>query len=135
LFGEGFGTRQTGFDNPLRNAPILDNQWLNNMLDVGYVGFFLWVWLFVRAGRRLTREARWADDEGDQWLFAGLAAMVIALPFGMLTFDANSFTQVPFVFWIVLGLSAVLIRVSERTRSVTPSGRGQAPHGPAWAEP
>ena len=135
LFGEGFGTRQTGFDNPLRNAPILDNQWLNNMLDIGYIGFALWVWLFVRAGRRLTREARWADDEGDQWLFAGLAAMVIALPFGMLTFDANSFTQVPFVFWIVLGLSAILIRVSERARSVRSSGRGQAPHGPAWAEP
>jgi hypothetical protein len=49
LFGEGFGTRQTGFNNPLRNAPILDNQWLNNLLDVGYIGFFLWVWLFVRA--------------------------------------------------------------------------------------
>ena len=117
LFGEGFGTRQTGFNNPLRNAPILDNQWLNNLLDVGYIGFFLWVWLFVRAARRLSREARWADDEGDQWLFAGLAAIMVALPIGMLTFDANSFTQVPFVFWIVLGLSAILIRVSERARS------------------
>jgi hypothetical protein len=29
--------------------------------------------------------------------------MMVALPIGMLTFDANSFTQVPFVFWIVLG--------------------------------
>ena len=113
MFGEGFGTRLTGFNTPKRNAPILDNQWLNNLLDVGYIGFFLWVWLFVRAVRRLSREARGADDEGDQWLFAGLAATMVALPFGMLTFDANSFTQVPFLFWIVLGLSAVLIRESE----------------------
>jgi hypothetical protein len=135
FFGEGFGTRLTGFNTPKRNAPILDNQWLNNLLDVGYIGFFLWVWLFVRAVRRLCREARWADDEGDQWLFAGLAAMMVALPIGMLTFDANSFVQVPFLFWIVLGLSAVLIRVSEHARRVTQSGNGQAPHGPAWAEP
>jgi hypothetical protein len=135
LFGEGFGTRLAGFTNPKRNAPILDNQWLNNLLDVGYIGFGLWVWLFLRAVRRLSREARWADDEGDQWLFAGLTASMVALPLGMLTFDANSFIQVPFLFWIVLGLSAILIRVSEEARSVKQRGKGQAPHGPAWARP
>ncbi len=75
FFGEGFGTRLTGFNTPKRNAPILDNQWLNNLLDVGYIGFSLWVWLFVRAVRRLFRESRGADDEGDQWLFAGLTAI------------------------------------------------------------
>ena len=107
LFGEGVGTRITGFNSPLRNAPILDNQWLNNLLDVGYIGFFLWVWLFVRAVRRLLREARSATTRATRWLFAGLAATMVALPVGMLTFDAYGFTQVPFVFWIVLGLSAV----------------------------
>ena len=124
LFGEGFGTRITGFNTPKRNAPILDNQWLNNLLDVGYIGFFLWVWLFARAVRRLFREARWADDEGDQWLFAGLAATMFALPIGMLTFDSNSFVQVPFLFWIILGLSAVLIR-ERRARSASHADRAR----------
>ena len=91
------------------------------------------MWLFVRAVRRLSREARWAEDEGDRRLFVGLAATMVALPIGMLTFDANSFIQVPFLFWIVLGLSAVLIRESELARRVTPIGNGQAPHEPAWA--
>ena len=135
LFGEGFGTRLTGFNTPKRNAPILDNQWLNNLLDVGYIGFSLWVWLFARAVRRLFRESRGANDEGDQWLFAGLTATMFALPVGMLTFDANSFVQVPFLFWIILGLSAVLIRESDLARRVRPSGNGRALRGLAAAEP
>ena len=60
---------------------------------------------------------------------------MVALPVGMLTFDANSFVQVPFMFWIMLGLSAVLIRESDLARRVRPSGNGRAPRGPAWAEP
>jgi hypothetical protein len=134
LFGEGVGTRLTGFNTPRRNAPILDNQWLNNLLDVGYVGFGIWVWLFVRAGRRLFREARLADDEGDQWLFACLAATMVALPIGMLTFDAYGFTQVAFLFWITLGLSAVLIHEREFARRVTPIGTGRVLRAPAWGE-
>ena len=31
ILGQGLGTRQTGEDNPLRNAPILDNQWLGTV--------------------------------------------------------------------------------------------------------
>jgi O-antigen ligase len=121
LFGEGFGTRITGFNTPQRNAPILDNQWLNNLLDVGYIGFFLWVWLFVRAVRRLVRESRSAGDEGDQWLFAAFAAALVAFPIGMLTFDAFGFTQVFFLFWIMLGLSATLIRESASRPTLAPA--------------
>jgi O-antigen ligase len=121
LFGEGLGTRITGFDVPLaiRNAPILDNQWLNNLLDVGYVGLFLWLWLFVRAIRRLMRESRNARDDDDAWLFAGLAAAMTAFPIGMLTFDAYGFTQVFFVFWILLGLSAAMLMIVSRERQST----------------
>ena len=109
FFGEGLGTRITGFDVIQRNAPILDNQWLNNLLDVGYIGFALWIWLFVRAIRMLLRRARVASDDPDEWLFLGLAASILALAVGMLTFDAFSFTQVFFVFWILLGLSAAVL--------------------------
>ena len=96
--------------------PILDNQWLNNLLDVGYLGLGLWLWLFVRAIRRLIRESRRASTNADEWLFAGLAAAVTAFPIGMLTFDAFGFTQVFFVFWIILGLSAAMITIVARER-------------------
>jgi polysaccharide biosynthesis protein PslJ len=118
FFGEGLGTRITGFDSPDRNAPILDNQWLNNLLDVGFVGFGLWVWLFVRSIRLLLRRARESSGDGDEWLFLGLASSILALAVGMLTFDAFSFTQVSFIFWILLGLVAALLSESSRTTSI-----------------
>src|SRR5262249_14780623 len=113
LFGEGYGTRIAGFDEPNRNAPILDNQWLNTALDVGFVGVALWIWLFARACRTLVRAARTNKAKnGDDWMLIGLAASVTAFAVGMFTFDAFGFTQVFFIFWILLGLSAALIRIS-----------------------
>ena len=112
VFGEGYGTRITGFDSPDRNAPILDDQWLNNVLDVGFVGVAAWVWLMVRACRKLFRASRTAEEVGDSWLFAALGASVTGFAVGMLTFDAFSFTQAAFIFWIVLGLSAALLKIA-----------------------
>ncbi len=109
FFGEGLGTRLTGFDTKNRNAPILDNQWLNNLLDVGYIGFALWIWLFFRSVRLLLRRARDSHGDGDEWLFLGLAAAILSFGVGMLTFDAFSYAQVYFIFWILLGLSAALL--------------------------
>jgi hypothetical protein len=108
-FGEGYGTRITGFDTPNRNAPILDNEWLDIVLDTGFAGALLWIWLIVRAVRRLTRAARESDGDGDDWLYIGLAASVAAFAVGMLTFDAFGFTQFAFLFWILLALSAALL--------------------------
>jgi len=111
VFGEGYGTRITGFDSPDRNAPILDDQWLNNVLDVGFVGVAAWFWLIARASRKLFRASRTAEEVGDSWLFAALGASVSSFAVGMLTFDAFSFTQAAFIFWIVLGLSAAFLKL------------------------
>lgn len=112
VFGEGYGTRITGFDSPDRNAPILDNQWLNNVLDIGFVGLAAWAWLMVRACVKLFGASRREKEVRDGWLFAALGASVASFAVGMLTFDAFSFTQAAFIFWIVLGLSAALLRIS-----------------------
>lgn len=113
LFGEGLGTRIAGFNEKNRNAPILDDQWLNNLLDVGYIGFGLWIWLFVRAVTMLLRRSRQSpNDDPDSWLYLALAASILAFAVGMLTFDAFGFTQIFFVFWILLGLSAAVIAQS-----------------------
>ena len=117
IFGEGLGTRVTGFGrNTFRNAPILDNQWLNTTLELGYVGAAFWLWLFVRSVRRLCRASRESED-GDDWLFAGLAASITGFGVGMLTFDAFGFTQITFVFWILLGLSAAMLRINDEMRA------------------
>jgi polysaccharide biosynthesis protein PslJ len=113
LFGEGYGTRISGFDELDRNAPILDDQWLNNALDVGFIGLAAWGWLMARAVRRLFRASRAAAHENDDWLFAALAASVASFAVGMFTFDAFSFTQVTFIFWVLLGLSAARLRISD----------------------
>jgi polysaccharide biosynthesis protein PslJ len=108
LFGQGLGTRQTGFNNPLRNAPILDNQWLTNFLDIGLVGVVGWALLIGSSVRRLTRLSR-SQSGTDGWLAVGYSASIVGFAVGMFTYDSMSFTQEAFVFWILLGLSSSLL--------------------------
>ena len=130
VFGEGYGTRITGFDSPDRNAPILDNQWLNNVVDIGFAGLAAWVWLMVRACRKLFAASRTAKEVRDSWLFAALGASIASFAVGMLTFDAFSFTQAAFIFWIVLGLSAALLKIS--ARSLVAGAPAFGPRPLAW---
>ena len=117
VLGQGFATRQTGFDNPLRNAPILDNQWLGLLLEMGIVGVVGWAALFVGSARRLGRAARRrAGPEG--WLAAGLAASITGFAVAMFTFDGFAFSQATFVFWILISLSGSLL-LSEREEAVS----------------
>jgi polysaccharide biosynthesis protein PslJ len=108
IFGQGFATRQTGFDNPLRNAPILDNQWLGLLLELGIVGVVGWAALFFGSARRLGRAARRRAGP-DGWLAAGLAASIVGFGIAMFTFDGFAFSQATFVFWILISLSGCLL--------------------------
>ena len=103
LFGEGFGTRISS--GPDANAPILDDQWLGTLLEVGAFGFCAFIWLFVRPLRRLFREAK-RDTSERGWLLTALAASVAAFATGMLTYDALAFIQVTFLLFIMLALAA-----------------------------
>jgi hypothetical protein len=105
LLGQGFGTRQTGFDNPHRNAPILDNQWLSLILELGYIAVAGWAALFFGAVRGLGRSSRRRAGP-DGWLPAGLAAAIAGFGIGMFTYDSLVFVQMSFVFWILVALSA-----------------------------
>jgi hypothetical protein len=109
VVGEGMGTRIVGFQVANRNAYILDDQWLGTLLDVGALGVCAYLWLFLRAVRRCGRAAK--EDRSERgWLLTGLAAAMAAFAVGMVTYDAFSFIQVTFLFWIMLSLSAVLLR-------------------------
>jgi polysaccharide biosynthesis protein PslJ len=112
LFGQGLGTRLTSADDPQVNALILDNQWLGSLLELGALGFFALVWLFVRAIRRLGRHAR-SNDEPHGWLLSALCAAIAAYAIGMFTYDAFSFVQVTLLLFVMLGLSGPALRLAE----------------------
>jgi O-Antigen ligase len=113
LLGQGLGTRQTGFNNPLRNAPILDDQWLGLLLELGLVGLVGWAWLILRSVRKLAATSRTRDGP-DGWLPAAFAASIAGFAIGMFTYDSLAFVQETFIFWVVVALSASLVLAESR---------------------
>jgi hypothetical protein len=111
--GYGFGTRITEPANPKNNALILDDQWLGMLLEVGLLGTLAFLWLMLRSVRRLGRAAR-SDDSEHGWLLAGLAASILSLGIGMITFDAFGFTQVTFLLFVMIGLSVPALRFAKQ---------------------
>jgi hypothetical protein len=121
VFGEGIGTRV--IEGPNANALLLDDQWLGILLETGIVGLLGLLWLFLRFVRRAAQTA--TTDRSDRgWLAAALAASASAYGVGMLTYDAFSFVQVTFLFFVLLGLGAAVLP------SKAPLG-AQLPE-PAW---
>ena len=116
VVGYGYGTLKV--DGPDANARILDNQWLSSLLNIGLVGVFALVWLFIRFVRGVGRRAL-QDRSDDGWLFVALVASVVAFGVGMFTFDAFAFTQVTFVFFVLLALGSALALAPDPVR--TPS--------------
>lgn len=116
LLGQGLGTRQTGRDNPLRNAPVLDNQWLGTFLDIGLLGIAGWVWLIVRSVRGLGRIARTRGSPVGL-LAAGLVASITGFAVAMFTYDSLAFVQETFVLWVLMALGASLIAVHPVTEA------------------
>jgi hypothetical protein len=112
LFGIGFGTRIVGFDNKFNNARILDDQWLATLLEIGIVGALAWLWMFVRAIRRLASAAR-RDTSAEGWLYVALAGSLGGFAIGMFTYDAFGFIQITFVFFFLLALVSVLLEALE----------------------
>jgi hypothetical protein len=119
ILGQGVGTRQTGADNPLRNAPILDNQWLGLFLDVGLLGVFAWLWLIIRVDRLLGRIAR-SRGSPEGLLAAGFVASITGFAVAMLTYDSLAFIQETFILWVLLALAATLAAVHPENEASSP---------------
>lgn len=125
ILGQGFGTRIV--DAERANALILDNQWLHSLLETGAAGAVALGWLFVRAARRLGREAR-RDVSARGWLLTAVLASVLAFAVGMLFYDAFSFIQVTFLLFILLGLGAALLSTRALAGASTNPRDGLGPH-------
>jgi polysaccharide biosynthesis protein PslJ len=111
-FGQGVGTRITERINPKWNAPILDDQWLGQLLETGALGFFSLIWLFRRSVRRLSKASKRADSDHG-WLMAGLGAAITAFAIGMFTYDAWGFAQVGVMAFVLMGIGAAAVRLTD----------------------
>jgi hypothetical protein len=107
LLGIGYATRIVV--GPGTNARLLDDQWLDTLLETGWAGYLAWIWLFGRSVRRLARRASAEGDTPDGWLLTGFAGSIAAFAVTMGFYDALSFVQNVFIFFIIIALAAVLL--------------------------
>jgi hypothetical protein len=132
LVGIGYGTRVVGFLTKGDNSIILDNQWLDTLLETGVLGVLAWLSLFVLAIRRLSKRAKLERDTREGWLPVALTASVSSFMVAMFFYDAFSFVQGIFLAFAILALSSVLLRLPANVASEAPAGRRErAPRGPA----
>jgi O-antigen ligase len=110
ILGEGFGTRVPKADEyvAVPNGPILDDQWLGIVLETGVVGTFVFGWLIVRFLRRAGSAGK-HDRSPQGWLLVGITASTAAFAVGMFTYDAFSFIQVTFIFFVLMGLGSAVL--------------------------
>ncbi len=112
LVGIGYGTRVTGqHDEAADNAIILDDQWLDTLLETGLLGVLAWMWLFGRAIRRLGIRAKLERNTREGWLPVALAASLASYAIAMFFYDAFSFIQGTSIAFTLLALSAVVLRL------------------------
>jgi hypothetical protein len=117
VLGIGYGARVRGL--AVKDGRILDDQWLGSLYDTGILGFFGWLWLFWRFCRRVGRSAV-EDHSVEGWLKVGLLASAASFAVGMVTFDAFSFTQVTFIFYIVLAIGSIVVLQPQLRRARSP---------------
>jgi polysaccharide biosynthesis protein PslJ len=116
LFGHGFGSRVIDPTQPgFTNTDVQDDQWVDVLLDTGIVGVATFLWIFVRTTRRLRAAAR-VSDTRDRLMASGLAASVVSFAVGAITYDAFSFIQVTFLFFIMLALASAFLVIKRDER-------------------
>jgi O-antigen ligase len=99
--GRGFGSYDPGVYR------LLDNQYLNFLIEVGLLGAMAYLGLLAVAmwlAFRATRRARPADRPAAEATLAAVAAFLVA---GAL-FDAFAFPQVTYTFLLVMALGRVV---------------------------
>lgn len=131
LFGEGFGTRQTG-RGIAHPAQTLDDQWFGTLLETGILGVIAWIWLFVIIVRRLGRRAKLETGTREGWLPVALAAAIGGYAVSMATYDAFTFIQATFLLFILIGCASSLLQLppasAEEIHATTPSARPVLQH-------
>ena len=114
LLGQGFGSRPVdGRENSLgdgRYSGVLDDQWLDLLLETGALGVVAWGSLFFLLIRALYRRAKLHDDEG--LLCVALMASLVAFVVAMFFLDAFGFPQLMFFAFVVVAVAANVLRLA-----------------------
>ncbi len=116
LVGVGYGTRVTGKSSVPDNAIILDNEWLDTLLETGLLGVFGWIWLFALPIRRLGARAK-IERDAQGWLAVAMAASLANFATAIFFYDAFGFIQATFVAFTILALAGVLLHIPARAAS------------------
>ncbi len=128
LFGEGFGTRVTGRVAGA-NTGALDDQWFDNLLETGLLGFLGWLWLFVSVVAKAGRYSKRARGTPEGWLGVALACSMTGYAIAVFTYDAFGFIQATFLFYMLLGCVGVLLQLPRANPTPPPPLR--VPEGSA----
>ncbi|MHA3702427.1 O-antigen ligase family protein [Jatrophihabitans sp. YIM 134969] len=105
-FGQGIGTYQTGVQ------PVLDNQYLSELVETGLVGVVAFVLVFV-VTFVLVSWARAVDPDPDgRDLAAGLSAALAVVATVNLVIDTAGFAQILLLGWLVVGLCGAATHLS-----------------------
>jgi O-antigen ligase len=105
----------------------LDNQYLKFLVELGALGVFMIAWFFERLLRPLLRAMR--ENALDEpiplagTLLASVASYVVSCAF----FDTFGFPQVTNLFFLVAGLSVVVVSLTDTQRSALSPARAAAP--------
>lgn len=122
LFGEGFGTRVVGRNasgdkETADNAQVLDDQWLGNLLDAGFLGIGAWLWLFARVIRKLRARAKLERGTTEGWLPVALAASIACYAVSMFFYDASGFLQATVLLYVFLGCAGAVLWLEPARRA------------------
>ncbi len=141
LVGQGYGTRVTGLhQRSSDNAIVLDDEWLDTLLEVGLLGVLAWMWLFGLAIRRLGVRAKLERHAPEGWLQVALAASIATFASSMFFFDAFGYVQATFMAFLLLALTVVVLRLpahaaapaaaraDEDDRAIVPAFGAALPH-------
>jgi hypothetical protein len=103
VLGRGFGTIDTDKVNQFR---ILDDQYLDELWEVGIIGLAAYLWMIISPIVLARRMIRSGDPTLSSIALAASAGCVAYLVVNGL-FDALSFVQAPYIFFIVAAMCTV----------------------------
>lgn len=105
IFGRGFLTFLPAYR-------ILDNQYLGVIIDIGFVGLFALLGLFVTSIVTARGVRRRSVDRDTRQLAQASAASIASIACGYALFDAFSFPMAAMMTFFVLGVAGALRRLS-----------------------
>jgi putative inorganic carbon (HCO3(-)) transporter len=112
-FGEGPGTYST-----YRHRPILDNEYLTKLIDVGMLGLATYVVLLCVA-LVLALRASAAASNAIAELAGGVSGSIVVLIVAEAIFDISGFQQSWYLAWFIIALTGVMSYIS-RNGDVVP---------------